>query len=305
MRSPAPSTGRQSEVVVIEAYAFLALFTVQILAGSVVFPERVIRRVRGWAQESGSERFLQMYPARDLEKWIGRFVTIFRVANIVVAVLGFLMLGWLYILVGQPDWAAAAKMPLVWYIFVQCAPLVLCAVYGVVHGFKALVRPTQEPRRSAILQRRGLLDFVSPFAVGLAVLTYLAFIVFAIYIDLEVYQNQSLSRQCLIAIGAVTGIYALNALAIYMYLYGRKNPLMSHQGRVHSIGVTVKGAVYSSIATAWFFLLLGMLGQPHLKEWEPFALTLFFAITWLLSLMGQSAPPRKVETAGLGESQPP
>ena len=40
MRSPAPSTGsrRKSEVVVIEAKAFIAAFAVQVLAMSVVIP---------------------------------------------------------------------------------------------------------------------------------------------------------------------------------------------------------------------------------------------------------------------------
>lgn len=279
----------------IEAYAFLAMFMVQILAGSFVFPERVIRSVRRWAHEFSSERFKQLYPEVDYNKSIGRFVTIFRTANIVVAVLGFLLLGWFYTLVRQPDWAVELKMQVVAYIFVQFAPLVLLALYGVVRCFKQLVQPSREARRTAILQRRGLFDFASPFAVWLAVLSYFFFVAFAIYLDLEVYQNASLSRSCYIQIGVVTAVYALNAFVIYKYLYGRKNPLVSDQGRVHSIGVNVKGAVYSSIAIAWFFSLLGVIGQPHLKEWQPFALSLFLVVTWLLCLMGVSSPPRKPE----------
>jgi hypothetical protein len=277
----------------IEAYAFLAMFMVQILAGSIVFPERVIRSVRRWGHEFSSERFKQLYPEVDYKKSVGRFVTIFRAANIVVAVLGFLLLGWFYTLVRQPDWTGELKMQVVAYIFMQFAPLTLLAVYGVVRGFKQLVQPSQEAKRTACLQRRGLFDFVSPFAVWLAVLSYFVFVVFAVYLDLEVYQNASLSRQCYIAIGAVTAIYAFNAFVIYKYLYGRKNPLVSHEGRVHSIGMNVKGAVYGSIATTCFFSLMGVVGQPHLKEWQPFALSLFLVVTWLLCLMGVSSPPRK------------
>lgn len=283
----------------IESYAFLAMFIVQILAGSILFPERVIRRVRRWATESGSERFLQLYPKGDIDKSIRRFVTIFRAANIVAAVLGFLLLGWFYTQDREPDLMGEFKMPLVAYIFVQFAPLALLALYGFMRCFKLLVLPSQEPKRTAILQRRGLFDFVSPFAVGLAALTYVGFVAFAIFLDLEIYGNASLSRQCWIAIAAVSAIYALNAFVIYKQLYGRKNPLQSHEGRVHAIAVNVKGAVYGCIATAWFFSLLGVVGQPHLKGWQPFALSLFLSVTWLLNLMSVSSPPRKPEADGL------
>jgi hypothetical protein len=286
---------------VIEAYAFLAMFIVQILAGSILFPERVIQRVRRWATESGSERFLRLYPKSDLDKSIRLFVTIFRAANVVAAVLGFLLLGWFYTQVRQPDLMGELKMPLVTYIFVQFTPLVLLALYSVVRGFKWFFLPSQEPKRSAILQRRGLFDFVSPFAVGLAVLTYVGFVAFAIYLDLEVYDNASLSGECWTVIATVTAIYVLNTFVIYKYLYGRRNPLQSHQGRVHSIAVNVKGSVYSCIAVAWFLSFLGVVGQPHLKGWQPFALSLFLSVTWLINLRGMRAPPRKPEADGLRE----
>jgi hypothetical protein len=286
---------------VIEAYAFLAMFTVQILAGSVLFPERVIRRVRRWATESGSERFLQMYPKRDFDKSIRLFVALFRAANIVAAMLGVLMLGWFFTQVRHPGSMGELKMPLVGYIFVQFAPLVLLALYSVVRGFKSLFLPPQEPKRSAILQRRGLFDFVSPLAVALAALAYVGFIAFAIFLDLEIYGNASLSGECWTAIAAVTAIYALNTLVIYKYLYGRRNPLQSHEGRVHSIAVNVKAAVYGSIAVACFFSLMGVVGQPQLTGWQPFALSLFLSTIWLLNLMGMGSPPGKSEAIELNE----
>jgi hypothetical protein len=286
---------------VIEAYAFLGMFIVQVLAGSILFPERVIRRVRNWEKDSGSERFRQLYPEADVELSIRRLVTIFRAANVVTAVLGFLMLGWFYTQIRQPDSMGELKMPLVGYIFVQFAPLVLLALYSVLHGFKLFFLPSREPRRTAILQRRGLFDFVSPFAVWLAALTYVGFIAFAIFMDLGVYDNAGLSRQFWIAIAAVTAIYALNTFVIYKYLYGRRNPLQSHQGRAHSIAVNVKGSVYSCIAVAWFFSFLAFVGQPHLMGWQPFALSLFLSVTWLINVRGMSAPPRKPETDGLQE----
>jgi hypothetical protein len=286
----------------IEAYAFLAAFALQVLAASVLYPARLIKYVRGWARNFGSERFAQLYPGVDYSRWVARFVTGYRTANIVIAVLGLLLLGWLFTRIQQPGWAGEVAGPAVMYFILQMSPLALFALYAVVRYHKMLMQPSQESKRKATLQRRGLFDFVPPSVVYLAVLSYFLFVVYGIWLDLYVYDNTSLSKHCLNAIVSVTLVYALNAFIIYKYLYGRKNPLVNHEGRVHTISVTVKSGVYGSIAIAWFISIFGTLGKPGLQAWRPFALIIFFVATSLLTLMGLTAPPRKPETDGLGES---
>jgi NhaP-type Na+/H+ or K+/H+ antiporter len=293
---------RKSEVVMIEAYAFLAAFAVQILAASILYPAALIKYVRGWARNFGSNRFAQLYPGVDYSRWVARFVTGYRATNIVIAVLGLLLLGWLFTRIQQPGWAGEVTGPAVMYFILQMSPLALFASYAVVRYHKMLVQPSQESKRKATLQRRGLFDFVSPSVVYLAVASYFLFVAYGIWLDLYVYDNSSLSKHCLKAIVSVTLVYALNAFVIYKYLYGRKNPLVNHEGRVHTISVTVKSGVYGSIAIAWFISIFGTLGQPGLQEWRPFALIIFFVATTLLTLMGLTAPPRKAEADGVGSS---
>jgi len=285
----------------IEAYAFLAAFAAQILAASVLYPAGLIKYVQGWARNFGSERFAQLYPGVDYSRWVERFVTGYRAANIVIAILGLLLLRWLYTLIQHPDWISEVGKPALLYFFLQMSPLALLSFYAFVRYYRVLMQPSQEAKRKAVLQRRGLLDFVSPYVVSFAVLSYFLFIVYAIYLDLHIYHNTSLSKPCLMAIGSVTLVYALNAFVIYKYLYGRKNPLVTHDGRVHTIGVTVKAGVYGSIAVAWFISVFGALGQPGLQEWRPFALTVFLVISTLLCFIGLTAP-RKPEGNGLGPS---
>ncbi|HEU0069043.1 MAG TPA: hypothetical protein VFQ26_07265 [Nitrospiraceae bacterium] len=286
----------------IEAYAFLAMFTVLILVTSVLYPGRIIKYVRGWARDFSSERFAQLYPGVDYSRTVGRFVTGYRAANIVIAVLGLLLLGWMFTRIQQPYWAGDVTVPAVVYFFLQMSPLVLITLYALVRYHKVLMQRSQESKRKATLQRRGLFDFVSPFVVYFAVLSYFLFVVYGIWLDLYVYDNTSLSEPCLKAIVAVTLVYALNAFVIYKYLYGRKNPLVTHEGRVHTIGVTVKSGVYGSIAVAWFISIFGTLGQPGLREWRPFVLIVFFVVTAILTLMSVTAPPRKPEANGSGSS---
>ncbi len=286
----------------IEAYAFLAMFTVQILAASVVYPACIIKYVRSWARDYGSERFAQLYPDFDYSQFVARFVTGYRAANIVIAVLGLLLLGWLFTRIQHPDWASEVTFPAAMYFILQMSPLALIAFYSVVRYHKVLMQPSQESKRKANLQRRGLFDFVPPSVVYLAVVSYFLFVMYAIWLDLYIYDNTSLSRHCLKAIVSVTLVYAFNAFVIYKYLYGRKNPLVTHEGRVHTIGATVKAGVYGSIAIAWFISIFGTLGQPGLQDWRPFALIVFFVVTTLLTFMGATAPPRKPEADGLGPS---
>jgi hypothetical protein len=284
----------------IEAYAFLVAFAAQILAATVLYPAALIKYVRGWARDFGSERFEQLYPGVDYARWVERFVTGYRAANIVIAVLGLLLLGWFFALIQHADWTEKVSGKAALYFFVQMSPLALTALYAVVRYRKILFQPSQETKRRATLQRRGLFDFVPPSVVYLAVLSYFLFVAYSIWLDLYVYDNTSLSRHCLKAIGSVTGVYALNAFVIYKHLYGRKNPLVTHEGRVHTISVTVKGGVYGSIAVAWFLSIFGTLGQPGLQEWRPFALIAFFVATTHLCFLSVTAPRRKPEADGLG-----
>ena len=286
----------------IAAYAFLAAFAVQVLVASVLAPARLIRYVRGWSTTFGSERFAQLYPGVDFDRWVGRFVTGYRMVNIVIAILGVLLLGWLFVLIQRPDWIGEVKTMAVLYLMLQMSPLALFALYGVVRCRKLLKQPSQETKRTASLQRRGLFDFVSPFAVYFAVASYFLFVVYAIWLDLYVYDNATLSSHCYRAIISVTLVYALNAFVIYKYLYGRKNPLVTHEGRVHMIAATVKCGVYGSISVAWFVSIFGTIGQPGMNEWRPFALVVFFILTTLLSVMGATAVPHRLLAGGLGSS---
>lgn len=276
----------------ISSTAFLVMFALQVVAASVVFPEFMIRRVRRWSRETASERFRELYPERDLERWVNRLAIVVRAVNFAVAAYGIVLLGWFFTVVGQADWASAVKYPHVVFIVAQFAPMLLLTIYGVVRCLQFRGVP-QEPRRTASLQRRSLTDFVSPFALWLAGLSYVGFVAIAVYLDLVVYGNASLSRSCLQAIGAVTFAYVLNGVVTYKYLYGKKNPFVSQEGRAHSIAVNVKGGVYGSTAAAWFVALIGVLSQPHLREWQPFALAAFVVFSALLGVMGMSSPPAR------------
>ncbi|WP_129646695.1 hypothetical protein [Peristeroidobacter agariperforans] len=279
----------------IEAYAFFAVFVIQILAMSGLYPAWFIRYMRRQAASIPTERLAQLYPGTDVGLAQKRFVTRYRAVNIGIAALGLLLLGWLFKYMQQPDWDDGPVEALVGgYFLVQALPLGFI-VWSVIR-FNSVHKPAMlESKRKAVLQRRGLFDFVSPFVVCLAVLSYFLFVAFVIYILRHPFSGFA----GLVTIGAITLVYLLEGAVVYAVLYGKKpNPFETHAGRLRTMGLVVKSSVYSCIACVAFVSLNFTLVLLDLQRWEPFALSVFFVVTALLSVMGMMAPPRSPEDDG-------
>jgi len=281
----------------IAVYAFLAMFTLQILM-SVLGSARRIRYWRVQAASVPAERLAQLYPGVDFSLRRERFFTRYRVLHAGIAVLGLLLLGWLFSYMRRPDWDMARVTILVCvYFLVQTSlPVGLIVWHRVSSKRRYRIDRSLflEGKRTAILQRRGLFDFVSPFTIFVAAASYLLFVVFVI-------QHSFPGK--LVNLAAVTLAYALNAFCVYGVLYGKKaNPFETHEGRLRRIGLAVKTMVYSCIAcVALASLTFVLVALDDLKRWLPFALSAFFVITALLALMSSgSVPPRPPEVDGLG-----
>jgi hypothetical protein len=283
----------------IEAYAFLVVFTVQILAISVLHPAWFIRYVRVRAMSVSAEHFAQLYPGVDRSVSLERFLTLYRALNLGVAVLGLLLLGWLFSYLRRPDWDDGPVEVVVAVYFVAQMMLQLCLVAWIDARYNKLLRHSSaEGKRKAVLLRRGLFDFVSPFIVFVAVLSYFLSAGFVIYI----HQDPFPGFAGYINLGAITLVYALNAFGVYTMLYGKKkNPLETHADRVRAIGLGVKACVYSCIACVVLMSLNFTLVLLDLQSWEPFALSVFFVTCALLCFMGFAAP-RQPEVDGLRSS---
>ena len=283
----------------IEANAFLAVFTLQILVLSVLHPARFIRYVREKATSFPVERFAQLFPGVDRSQSVERFVTLYRVACAIIAVLGVLLLSWLFNDTRRADWDAGTVVGLhCVYSMIQHLPIVLVAWLGFrfnqVHRHSLL-----DAKRKATLQRRGLLDFISPFIVFLAVAGYFLLVTLVIYFQRKPFPGFAL-------IGVLTLVYAAQAFVVYRSLYGKKsNPIETHAHRVHTIGMTVKVTVYGCIVCTVFFAFIFTVDLLDLKRWVPLAQSVCLVINAFLCLMTLTAPPREPEVDGLGSSPVP
>jgi hypothetical protein len=304
MRLPAPSTGdrRESEVVMIEVYLFLAVFPVQILGMSVLYPVLFTLDIRTGLKNIPAEFLAKLYPGVDVGQVHERFLARYRAVNTVIAVLGLLLLGWFISYMRRPDWDEGAVGGMVAaYCLLQYSPFILIAWFT--SRFNKVHRPLLPgAKRKAVLQRRGLFDFISPFTVLLAILANLLFVAFMFYVARHPFPGFA---GPFVYIGIASLGYIIVGSSVMYVLYGRKrNPLQTHAYRMRMISIAVN-------ANAWLFILvpifLSLSIAPnllHLETWGPFVGTAVFLILTLFNLrIGRLlAPPRQPEADGLGSS---
>jgi hypothetical protein len=274
----------------IVANMFLAMFAAQILALSVVFPGRFIRYCLTLATSMPVDRLTQAHQAIDFDLAQARFFARYRALNTGVAFLGVLLLCWLAGYMRSPTWDEGRVSALTTaYFLLQVSPLLFAAWFGIRRN-KALKRALLETKRKAVLQRRGLFDFVSPITVAVAVLAYVLFAAFVMYLR----QNPFPGFAGFVNIVCVTLVYAVYAATAYMMLYGTKpKPLETNLRREYTIGLVVRACVYSCIVCVVSLSISFALELQDLEHWQPFAQSLFLVMTMLLVSRGIAAPPRK------------
>ncbi|MGH9701028.1 MAG: hypothetical protein ACRD52_16430 [Candidatus Acidiferrales bacterium] len=286
----------------IEVYLFLAMFAVQILGMSVLYPVLFTRFIRTGLKNIPAERLAELYPGVDVGQAHERFLARYRAANTVVAVLGLLLLGWFIRYMQRPNWDAGAVGGMVTaYFLLQCFPIILIAWFTVrfnkVH--RLLLR---EPRRKAILQRRGLFDFVSPITVLLAILAYSQFVAFMFYVERHPFPGFG---GPFANIGILSLMYVLLGGFVMYLLYGRKrDPLLKHADRMRMISGVANYNAWMLILTSISLSLNTARKLVDLETWGPFAGIVFLLIITLLTLrtVRLPAPPRQPEADGLGSS---
>lgn len=284
----------------IEVYLFFAVFTAQILGMSVLVPSRFARLIRtGWKNIS-AERLAELYPGVDVGQAHERFLARYRAVNAVVAVLGLLLLGWFISYMQRPNWDLGAVSGMgTAYGMLQYFPFILIAWFT--HRFnKVHRRLLREPKRKAVLQRRGLFDFISPSTVLLAILAYLQYAAVVFYAARHPFPGFG---GAFANIGLVSLMYILLGAVVGKLHYGKKkDPLQTNADRIRM----VRGVAnfYAWVCILQSVLLSFSMAQKLLKleTWGPFAGTVFFLIITLLLLRGFSAPPRQPEANGLGTS---
>jgi hypothetical protein len=266
----------------IETYALLAVFTVQILVISLLYPAWVADYFRLKLEPRyADQRFARFFPDWDRAR-TERFLARFRAANAVIALLGLVPLVILYNVMQNPDWDVwSVRRVIGIYFMVQHLPLMAVGASRLWAAKKASRLVPAEVKRTASLQRRRFFDFVPPFTLFLAVLAYVLCAALSLYF----LQNPvpEISHP-LRPLAFATWIYAVNACAGYWMLFGKKiGPLEIRAERIREAGLWIKAMLYVDVfVVAHFWLNLG-LEVLGLDRWIPFTASIFM-MTVILAL---------------------
>lgn len=269
----------------IEAYGFFAVFAMQVLALSVLYPLQFTKHVRMHASSLPTERLAQFYPGVDFSQAAERLASRYRTVNAALALLGLALLGWLMNYMLRPAWDESVVISLIsMYFVLQLSPLVFMAWLGFRFN-KSHKQALLEGKRKASLQRRGLFDFISPVVVAVAVLGYIALVAFVLAI-------QSKPTPGLQLIAVLTFVYVSQAVIVYRALYGKHSPIETNAIRMHTIGLTVRVSIYACILCVVFFAFVFTVDLLDAKRWVPLAQSVCLLVTTFFCLMSLAAPSR-------------
>jgi hypothetical protein len=249
----------------IEMYAFIAAFTAQIIFFSVLGPLRVIEVLREQIQQFIAEQAPPIDP--EAASRVDRRLRLFGRLGLATAVVGLLLLVALIRYMLRPDWTDGVPEAVVpFYFLLQVLPTTLAvATAGMFHA--ELKRALPQATRKALLQPRGLFDFVPRTAVALAIVVYCLYIGLLLYIARHPFP---FFAGFVINAGMITLMYAAVAFGIFWTIRRMaSSPLQGREDRMRAVGVAVKVAVFVCILSVVNISLNMTLILLDEQRWEP------------------------------------
>jgi sterol desaturase/sphingolipid hydroxylase (fatty acid hydroxylase superfamily) len=249
----------------IEMYAFIAAFTAQIIFFSVLGPLRVTAVLREQIRQFIAEQAPPIDP--EAASRVDRSLLLFSRLGLATAVVGLLLLAAMIRYMLRPDWTDGPLEAIVpFYFMLQVLPTALAvATAGLFHA--ELKRSLPQAPRKALLQPRGLFDFVSRTAVALAIVAYCLYIALLLYIEQHPFPHFA---GFVINAAMVTLQYAVVAFGIYWtILKMASSPLQAREDRMRAVGVAIRVAVYICILSVAGISLNMTLILLDEQRWEP------------------------------------
>ena len=256
---------------------FNGVFLAQILLISFYLPGRLLNQMKFVKANYLPESYPKLYPV-SVGK-IDGVLAVFRNMNAIILIIGFaILLNNIYFQHEELlNWDTQGVLTA--YYLLQMTPLLVMEFLGFKY-FRLMKEANRKTTRTANLQSRNLFDFVSPFLVGFAALTFLVFIGLVQYIKLDPFKGfgGDLNILILVLVNLFFGVL------VFRSIYGKKrNPHQDHEDRIQGIKTTVNLMLIISIAvTAYAGLNLALHGLG-LEKYLPVMLCLYYQFITILS----------------------
>jgi hypothetical protein len=265
----------------IEMYGFIAAFTAQIIFFSVLGPLRVTNVLRQEIQQFIADHAPPVDPSAASR--LDRRLRLLSGMGLGTAVIGVALLIGMIRYMLRPDWTDGpleAIVPV--YFAVQVLPTFL-AVLAAGKFHAVLKRSLPAQKRKALLQPRGLFDFVSRQAVAMAILVYVLYIGLLAYVEQHPFPGFA---GLPVNAAIVALMYAAMGFCIYFTLRKMSSsPLQGREDRIRAVGIAVKVCVYACIVGVLNIAINTSLILLDQQRWEPAFASLGLILVGVLTRM--------------------
>lgn len=248
---------------------FYAAFLSQLLLVSLYLPQKMRSRIRQIIAIYPQSQFPHLYP-EPVEKH-EKALRSLGVINLVTCAASLVLVALILSdssLLGHEGILTNVVFP------IQVLPLVFMEI--TTSRFYKLMRQTNtKTKRTALLQPRRFLEFVSPSLLGSATVVYLAFVAFVIYINQFDYPWFG-------GYVNVVGVTAMNiffGIIIARKIHGKKiNPHQSDEDRNREIQYLIKQMLSVSIAGTVYITIAILLGTQEWRHLQPLMTSIYYQL---------------------------
>ncbi len=259
----------------IENILFIIVLSGQVMVISYFFPGRIIRRINFIFDSYPQSTYPNLYP-EPVENYRNG-LRIYKRMNIIIMLAGFCLIAYLLFSSRSGEWDRTIVTAL---FFIQYIPILLVEIKY--NQYYKLMRLTAKSTiRRAELNPRRLFDFVSPFSIGLALVVYIAFILFIIYVE----QFDFPWFGGYLNVAGITAVNLFFAGIILWNMYGKKkDPYQSYDDRNNQIGHISRQMIFLSIAVTLFISLEIILAGVEMRHIQPLTTSIYFQLLAAISL---------------------
>jgi magnesium-transporting ATPase (P-type) len=265
---------------------FYAIFISQIFLISYYYPKKTYDRnmyvLRNYPEADYPKLYqhsLYADPSKALHKTIRRYLS----TNIAIALFGLGLLIALPVNGYVPSGIKENKqiMFIMLFFMLQAVPHMLLGI-STHNWHKGMQSAARKNARKADLSPRKLFDFISPIYIVLAVIAFIAWIVYYLY-------NKGFVTpwdwQSYVTILGMTGINLIFIGFGYMSLRGKKpDPHQAYKDQRQRIKTVIRVYVFASILMSLQLIVFDAINQYGWDMFEPIAMSLYFQIVIIFGI---------------------
>ncbi len=261
-------------------FLFYAVFLGQVFIISYDYPKKVLKRNDYVLTNYPASEYPKLYqnayyadPAKVIRKVLSRF----RFMNLVMVLLGVGLLLAMAVTGYAPSGIKENQhiLLVVVFFFLQIAPHIYIEI-TTLKWYRLMRDAVKNSVRKADLRPRHLFDFVSPVFVVLAVLLYVAWLVFYLY---ERGLTTPWEWEQYVTVSLITAVNLFNAVTIFKFVNGKKlDPHQAYDDQLKLIEAMVKVHVFASICMSAFLIIMQLVNTYNLDLFEPVFLSAYFQL---------------------------